>query len=133
MKFKPIWKAIYSSVLSNTTLSRIGASPVEYTMRWRTLGACLGCIAVVALAGCADMGPKLFQRTMDRNVGYPVKDWETYPHDVNALEDGRKEYVFKEKSGCRWAFIVNKDGIVESWKYLSDPALCRRRYGLGPF
>jgi len=71
---------------------------------------------------------------MNLEIGYPIKDKEKFPHKEVPLENGKKEYQFSNEKGGRWAFVVNKDGIIESWKYLSDPSLCTVGYNwFGPW
>ena len=81
-----------------------------------------------------DHGEQNFRDSMNLELGHPITDLEKFPHVEVPLDNGKTEYQFSNKNGGRWAFVVKKDGTIESWRYLSDPALCTVGYNwLGPW
>lgn len=89
---------------------------------------------IFIIQGCRDVGEDLFRSGRDAAIGRSIKDWlRAYPHEKGILEDGKIEYQFAEKNGCKWAFITDTDDIAVSWRYISDPKLCKERFSLGPF
>ena len=91
--------------------------------------------ASVLLIGCdlKDHSEDLWKQTRDLGIGNSIEPWTRYPHSIIQLEGGFTEYVFGEQGGCQWAYIVDPEKTIVSWKYLSDPPLCRQQTKLGPF
>ncbi len=55
------------------------------------------------------------------------------PAEVRSGESALDEYLYgSNKTGCRVALIVDKHTkIIQGWRYLSDPGLCRVRNEFG--
>ena len=86
----------------------------------------------VLAGGCTNLGHELFREGRDLQVGRPIAAWERLPHSKSELADGKSEYLFTEKNGCTWAFIVDVHGVIESWRYVGDSSLCTQRAAFVP-
>lgn len=121
--------------MMDTTKPRFSMSGTVFLL----IGLVILIIIVLAIAstGCHSRnengGQVLFEDGLNLQIGHPIKDMEKFPHEKKPLEDGATEYVFSEENGCSYAFIVNSEGIIESWRYVSDPSLCKRSFSFGPF
>lgn len=93
------------------------------------------CIFTFVTQGCRleHDGEKLFREMLDRRIGYPAKELERLPHVKRMLEDGTTEYQISKDNKCKVAFIADTNGIIVSWRYLSDPKLCKTTFSIGPF
>lgn len=93
---------------------------------------CGAIILAIVLSGCSG-SREIFEYSVNAHVGHPIKDFEKFVHKKVTLENGKTEYIFLNESGCSYAYLVNSDGVVESWRYVSDPALCKRGVNWGLF
>lgn len=115
------------------TISNKSAQPTSMTGQPslnKSLRLCGILMTMVLAGGCVNLGQEIFREGRDLQVGRSIATWEKLPHSKRQLADGKSEYEFTEKSGCTWAFTVNAQGTIESWRYISDPSLCTQRAAL---
>ena len=89
----------------------------------------------VILGACGVKSQGVFERTVGRLVGYPISymDGSDELEKVIGLQGGGKEYRYKTSKGCRWAYIVDRKGIISSWRYLGSTQDCRQQPSWGSY
>ena len=86
-------------------------------------------VLIACMTSCA--GPatnRLFEYTADTYVGRPVSDVirASQLDETVRISKDYTEYRFQgPPEGCRWAYVVNNDGVIVSWHYISPSVPCR--------
>lgn len=73
-----------------------------------------------------------FRTIMEFAVGRSIEAYTSLPHEVRDRQDGMREYIFSDQAGCSWAFVVNAEQTIVSWRYVSDRPPCVRSLNWGP-
>lgn len=91
--------------------------------------------SLMSMLGCGVKNNASFERTVQRFVGFPISymSESTDLHDIVRMPNGLVEYHYETPIGCRWAYIVDGDGIIKSWRYIGPPGPCRQRVSWGSF
>ena len=88
-------------------------------------------LTLVALTSCAIQGDDFVQsqnRVIGRKFAAYAGSNARHFVELNA-NDKYRELQWTRPDGCSWAYKVRtSDDVMESWRYTSDPTLCKKAY-----
>lgn len=89
-------------------------------------------MASMQMASCAAVDENTIQRRLESSIGHKFSEsrWSkptAAKRGIRELNAEFRAYEFSWANGCAYQVVVRVvDDIIESWRFTSDPGLCRQ-------